>query len=129
MWTILTNFLGAPKARSIAAIAAFLLLMFAGSVVAVKFWTLKQELATTLHSLQLASSELGTCRVTVDTYLSLSNRLEKGRQQALEKANQVSGRTQQLVKKTRAEPVDNNLESIRKQGLSTAPDAADLWTR
>ena len=131
MWTILRTLLGGltDSLKPWLGTLVSLLLAFALSVVGVKYWMLKHELDTTLHSLRLASSELGTCRVTVDTYLSLSARLEKERQQALAAANQVSVRTRQLITKSKQTPASAPPDDILKQKLSTAREAADLWNQ
>lgn len=129
MWTLVKTFLGGLSLRQVVVTLVSLVLVFALSVAVVKFRGLQADLEDTRQALRLETQKLASCEATVGQYLETTKRLEAARQEAQVKAQQVSTRTRQLVTKTRSQPVDNTLESIQKQGLSTAPDAVDLWTR
>lgn len=129
MWLIVKTFLGGLSLRQVAVTLVSLLLVFALSVAVVKFRGLQADLESTRQALHSETQKLASCQATVDQYMETTRRLEAARQEVLKEVTRASTRTRQLVSKSRAEPVDNTLESIQKRGLSTAPDAADLWTR
>lgn len=129
MWTLVKTFLGGLGPRQVVVILVSLVLVSALSAGVVHYRGLKADLESTQQALRSETQKLVSCQVTVDSYVETTKSLEVARQEALAKAQQVSTRTRQLVTKTRSQPVDNTLESIQKRGLSTAPDAVDLWTR
>lgn len=129
MWTLIKIFLGRLTLRQVAAVCGFLLLVCVGSGIAIRVSALKTELVSAQQSLVASASNLGACQATLDQYAETTKRLEQEHREALEKAAKVSVRTRQLVSATRSRPVDNTTDSIRQEGLQTAPEAVDLWTR
>ena len=129
MWTIVRTSLWGLKLQDTVAVLAILLVASVLGYGLIKHERLKAELASTTSALAAEKAKLTTCNGVIQSYQDATAKLQAEHQKALEKATQVSTRTRQLVSTSRSQPVDNNLDSIRKQGLSTAPAAVDLWTR
>ncbi len=129
MWLIVKTFLGGLSLRQVAVGLVSLLLVFALSAAVVHYRGLKSDLETTRQALLSETQKHASCQATLDQYAETTKRLEAARQEVLKEVTRASTRTRQLVSKSREQPVDNTLESIQKRGLSTAPDAVDLWTR
>ena len=129
MWILVKTFLGGLSLRHVVVALVSLLLVSALSVAVVKYRGLQADLETTRQALLTETQKRASCQATLDQYAETTKRLEAARQEVLKEVTRASTRTRQLVSKSREQPVDNTLESIQKRGLSTAPDAVDLWTR
>lgn len=124
MWTLFTSLMGRLSPHTLAVVVLLSTVVLTTGLYVLG---LKKDLATSTSALAAAESNLSVCNVAVAQYQSATIKLQQEHEQALKKAAQVSVKTKAAVAKVRAQPVDNTMDAIKQQGLSTAPLAVQLW--
>lgn len=127
MWTIIKTALGGLRLNSVLPLLALLGFSVALGVQAWTHQRVKAELAQARAAFAVEQGQHAQCEAVVRSYEATSERLKAEHRVALEKVRKASQRTRQLVSQARGNAPQNTLESIRTEGLSTAPDAAALW--